>query len=150
MHIRKITSEDYPKVEELIKKSILKTVSKDYTAEAITIMLESDPYQPEKTKDERDYYVACDPHIVGIIGRKDNNVKTFFVDPLKQGTGVGTRLILFIESLIQADGFDECFLNSTVTAKSFYEKQKYTVLQEEKVKRGNSILTKYAMKKSLV
>ena len=145
MIIRKITSKDYIEVEELIKKAILVTVSKDYEPEALELMLESDPYQPKKTKNEREYYVAFDLCVIGVIGRKNNMVKTFFVDPSKQAKGVGTELLNFIENIIQTDGYDTSILNSTITAKSFYEKLGYSVINEKRIKRGNSILTTYSM-----
>lgn len=150
MIIRPIQSTDYKEVERIIKKALLETVSKDYSKPAIDLMLASDPTQPWKTRREREYFVATDNKaILGIIGRKDNMVKTLFVDPSYHGKGVGTSLISYIEKLIITDGYTVSTLNSTISAKSFYEKQGYKLISEEKKEVEGNVMIKYAMEKKL-
>ncbi len=149
MTIRPIQPGDYAEVEQLIRNAILQTVANDYSKPAIDIMLASDPTQPHETREEREYFVAEDDGIRGIIGRKDNMVKTFFVDPTYHGQGVETSLLAHVEHLMQNDGYSKSTSHSTITAKSFYEKQGYTVTSKEIKTIGDAVLTKYAMEKDL-
>lgn len=149
MTIRPIQPGDYVEVEQLIRNTILQSVAKDYSKPAMDIMLASDPTQPYETREERKYFVAEDDSIRGIIGRKDNMVKTFFVDPTYHGQGVGTALLAHVEHLMQNDGYSKSTLHSTITAKGFYEKQGYTVISEETKTTDDAVLTKYAMEKDL-
>ena len=75
--------------------------------------------------------------------------KTFFVDPKEQGKGVGKALIYHIEELIKKEGYETSTLNSTITAKSFYEAQGYiTIKKDFKVVQGAE-MTKFHMYKKL-
>src|SRR3989338_9666231 len=100
MIIRPIKSIDLEKVEQLIKDAILETNARDYSQQVVDFMLEVDPFRPRDTAHEREYFVAEDDDIQGVIGLKDNEVKTLFVDPKYHSKGVGSSLLYHIESLI--------------------------------------------------
>lgn len=150
MNIRPIESDDYKHVEQIIKDALLKKVSEDYSKSAMAIMLDSDPFQPFKTRDNRDYFVICDNDVIqGIIGKKDNMVKTFFVNPKFHGKGIGTQLLSYIENLIKESGYTLSTVYSTITAKSFYEKNGYVVINTDEKKIPDGALTRYYMEKQL-
>jgi len=149
MIIRPIKSSDYKKVKQLIKDAILETNAKDYSKEVIDFMLGVDPFRPRDTANEREYFVAEDDDIQGVIGLKDNEVKTLFVDPKYHSKGLGSSLLSHIESLISERSYDMSRVYSSVSAKSFYEKQGYTIISENSSKAGDGTMLRYYMEKKL-
>lgn len=148
--IRPIQSADFDKIEQLIKKTILETNAKDYTKPVIDFMLGVDPFRPRNTGHERDYFVAFSgDDICGIIGLKDNEVKTFFVDSVHHGKGIGTVLLDHVEKLISARGYLISKVFSSVSARGYYEKQGYKVISEDSSKAGEGIMLRYYMEKIL-
>ena len=147
--IRPIKSTDFGRVEQLIKDAILETNAKDYSSQVVDFMLQVDPFRPRDTHHERDYFVTVDEDIHGVIGLKDNEVKTFFVDPKYHGKGIGSSLLSHIESLIFDRGFDVSKVYSSVSAKSFYEKQGYSVIREDSSPAGKGTMLRYYMEKKL-
>ena len=148
MIIRPIKSSDYEKVEQLIKDAILETNAKDYSKEVIDFMLKVDPFRPRDTANEREYFVATDEGICGIIGLKDNEVKTLFVDPKYQGRGVGSSLLSYIESIVLDRGYSISKVYSSVSAKSFYGKHGYVVIREDSSEAGEGTMLRYYMEKN--
>ncbi|MBT3817209.1 MAG: GNAT family N-acetyltransferase [Candidatus Magasanikbacteria bacterium] len=148
MNIRPITSTDYKKVEQLIKDAICKTNAKDYSKEVIDFMIEIDPFRPRDTAHEREYFVATNNNnIHGVIGVKDNEIKTLFVDPKYHGKGIGSSLLSHIESIILDRGYKKSTVYSSISAKSFYIKHGYKVIREDSSKIGTEILLRYYMEK---
>ena len=148
--IRPIQPTDLPKVEELIRSTILEVNSKDQSPAITAFTLKIDPFRPRDTGDERDYFVAEDGEIRGVLGLKDNELKTFFVDSKFQGQGIGTELIQYVEALIIKRGYSQSKVFSSITAKSFYEKHGYTVVQEDITKIGSDNLIRFYMEKTLL
>lgn len=88
MTIRPLTEQDFPRVEKLIKDTILNKNTKDYSTSIINAMITIDPFRPRDTYHEREYFVYDDADIHGIIGIKDNEIKTFFVEANSGGKGI--------------------------------------------------------------
>jgi len=149
MEIRLIQSTDYEKVEQLIKDAILETNAKDYTKPVVDFMLGVDPFRPRETENERDYFVADDGDVKGIIGLKDNEVKTLFVDPEYHSKGIGASLLLHIERLILERNYEFSKVYSSLSAKSFYEKHGYSVINEDTTKIGEEEMLRFYMEKKL-
>jgi len=112
-------------------------------------MLQVDPFRPRNTHLERDYFVAVDEDIRGVIGLKDNEVKTFFVDPKYHGKGIGSSLLTHIESVISERGYIISKVYSSVSAKSFYEKQGYSIIREDSSVAGEGTMLRYYMQKKI-
>ena len=149
MIIRPIQPKDLPKVEKLIRSAILEVNVKDQPQAVTDFRLTVDPYRPRDTAHERDYFVAEDGEICGVLGLKDNELKTFFVDPKFQRQGVGKALINYVENLIIERGYLMSKVFSSLNAKSFYEKQGYVAIREDITKIGNGDLVRFYMEKLL-
>jgi len=149
MIIRSIKSTDLEKVEQIIKKAILETNAKDYPRQVIDFMLQVDPFQPRNTANEREYFVAEDQDIRGVIGLKINEVKTLFVDPAYHGKGIGSSLLSHVESMISTRGFEMSKVYSSVSAKSFYKKHGYAIIHKDLSAAGEGIMIRYYMEKKL-
>lgn len=150
MIIRPITSADFDSIEKLIRKTILSVNSKDYPKDVIEKMLLHDPFAPQKYKTEREYFVAENHEVLyWIIGMKDNEIKTFFVDSDYRGKWVWTLLIEYIEECITSKWFRKSIVYSSVSGRSFYEKSGYLLIREDFHKAGDSMMLRYYLEKDL-
>ncbi len=150
MIIRPIQPSDLEKVEHLIRSTILEVNAKDQSKAVTDFILQIDPCRPRDMAHERDYFVAEDGEIRGVLGMKDNELKTFFVDHNFHGQGVGKALLEYVEKLILEKGFLLSQVFSSISAKSFYEKQGYTVIRENITQVGEDNLITIFMEKKLV
>jgi GNAT superfamily N-acetyltransferase len=149
MLIRPIEETDFDRVEELITKTILEVNAKDYSDSLIKVMLQGDPVRPRDSSHDREYFVAIDETLCGIIGLKENEIKTFFVDPVYRGKGIGTQLLSFIENIAKSHGYEETEVYSSITSRSFYEKNGYIVVGTDPLPVGDEILLRYFMQKDI-
>jgi putative acetyltransferase len=149
MLIRPIEETDFDRVEELITKTILEVNAKDYSDSLIKVMLQGDPVRPRDSSHDREYFVAIDKTLCGIIGLKENEIKTFFVDPSSRGKGVGTQLISFIENIAREKGYSLMEVYASLTAKSFYEKNGFVVLGEDHLPVETETMIRYFMQKDI-
>ena len=149
MIIRPIQPTDLEKVEQLIRSAILEVNIKDQPQAVTDFRLTIDPFRPRDTGHERDYFVAEDGEIRGVLGLKDNELKTFFVDPKFQGQGVGKALIKYVEALIVERGYSLGKVFSSLNAKGFYQQQGYVIIREDITKIGQCDLIRFYMEKTL-
>lgn len=149
MIIRKLSEQDYEPVFQLIKNTITQVLSKDYSPAIIANMIAVDANRPRDTAHERDYFVAVEEtKIVGIIGIKKNEVKTFFVAPELRGKGIGSQLLAFVEGKILSTGTTEVVVRSTISGKTFYEKHGFLCIEENNdIKVGEEIMKRFLMKR---
>ena len=150
MIIRPIKPSDLEKVEQLIKSAILAVDPKDQRQAVTDFRLTVDPYRPRNTAHERDYFVAEDGEIRGVLGLKDNELKTFFVDPKYQGQGVGKALIKYVGALMVERGYSLGKVFSSLNAKGFYQQQGYVIIREDITKIGQEDLIRFYMEKELI
>lgn len=147
--IRPLTKTDFPKVEKLIRDTILAINIKDYSEGIINSMITIDPFRPRDTYHEREYFVYDTTDIYGIIGIKDNEVKTFFVDAKSGGKGIWTTLLSYATELIAKNGNTISCVYSSVSARSFYEKNGYITIREDFSKIGEETMLRYYLEKKL-
>lgn len=144
MIIRPLEAKDFLKVETLIRTTILEINSKDYSESIIQSMLTIDPYRPRDTYYEREYFVYEDTQIEGIIGIKDFEIKTFFIDANSRGIGIGKILLSYAHAIILKRGGIKSSVYSSISARGFYEKNGYTFIREDiSDMRGENILRYY-------
>ena len=133
--IRRFTEADAPAVAALIVRTIQISNAKDYSAQDIEALVRK--HTPEHVIERASwthFYVACADGgaIVGCgaigpyWGKADEScLFTIFVDPDRQGTGIGRRIIEALEA-------DEFFLRArrveipaSITGCGFYRKMGY-------------------------
>ena len=74
----------------------------------------------------REIFIAFSRDVItGTISRKAARLHSLFVDPSCQNCGIGRALVSFFEDRAIGEGIEEFRLNSSLTAKSFYEKLGY-------------------------
>ena len=151
MIIRPITSEDFESVAHLIRKTILAVNARDYSPGVIDQMLQNDPYSPQRHASDRSYYVAVENEVIlWIIGMRDDEIKTFFVDSQHHGKWTGTLLLRHIEATLAAKWYTKSRVFSSISARSFYEKNGYILILEDFLKTWNEIMLRYYLEKNLV
>lgn len=150
MKFRKIEEADLLSVENLIRNTIINVNSKDYSKEVVEFMLNIDPFRPRNTMKNRDYFVVEDNwRLFWIIWRKDNEIKTFFVDYESHWKWIWTLLLDNIEKIILENNYKEYFVYSSLTAKTFYEKKGYRIINEVTDTIWDSEMIRYYMKKDI-
>ena len=147
--IRPLKKEDFPAVEHLIYNTIISINSRDYPKDVIAAMLTLDPFRPRNTFQEREYFVYDDSGIEWIIGVKDNEIKTFFVDVAYHGKGIGTTLLNYATSILAEKGYMKSCVYSSISAKSFYEKHGYTLIREDHSDIQGFPMLRYFLEKKL-
>lgn len=136
--IRDISPKDYLTTIDVINKSIRESLGKIYPQKLIDEFCKK--YDLDKLTErvsEIKYFVAeIEDKIVGIIGLKDNELRTFFVDPSYQGQGIGRKLYDKLESFARESGIKYLMLEGSPLGEPVYEKfgfKKIKTINKERV-----------------
>lgn len=122
--IRDITPSDYTSAAECICKTIRISQATIYPPRLRGLMCrkyESDNFS--KKAQEIRYFVAIETatgRLVGIIGLKDNQLRTFFVDPDWQRKGIGRKLYNHLESVAKEQGVTSLTLEGSPLGQPVY------------------------------
>ena len=88
--------------------------------------------------------------ILGIIGLKENQLRTFFVDPECQGRGIGRLLYEELEATARERGLPELWLEGSSTGEPVYKSFGFTVERYIEKKRAGESYTDALMRKQLL
>lgn len=122
--IRKIEIDDYEKVIEMIKNTIMISFDNLYP-EALknAIAKKYDREDFVLSAQEVEMWIALENDIVvGIIGLQENRVRTFYVHPEHQGKGIGRMLYKKLEETAGMRGIAKLFVISSPIGESVYER----------------------------
>ncbi|WP_035659225.1 GNAT family N-acetyltransferase, partial [Bradyrhizobium sp. STM 3809] len=143
--IRSATPDDASELSALIQEAVRTTNSRDYgpaIIEAICANFTRDKLLEKMS--QRDVFVAAGPDgLVGtvslFIGSSGTaRLHSMFVAPRHQGRGLGRRLIGHLESHAAGKGVSELSLSSSITARLFYTKLGYELVQFEQRPDGST------------
>ena len=154
MRIRKFRLEDSVEVARLHRNTIRFVNSKNYSKKTIDVWSGNTSAKKFRDSMKRFYrYVAVIKNrIVGFSDfTQDGELSGFYVHKDFQGMGVGKVLIAKIETEATKQGIEELRVNSSITAKEFYESQGYKILKKDPCGctiNGHSF-TSFRMKKKL-
>jgi N-acetylglutamate synthase-like GNAT family acetyltransferase len=105
----------------------------DYTAEARTLIVAN--FAADKIagrrRERRTFVCQMDGRIVGTIALGGDRLRTLFVEPELQGSGVGARLVAHLEAHARQAGVTELKLSASLTARGFYERLGYRTIERE-------------------
>ena len=125
--IRLIEERDLQRVSALIQNTLLVSNLADYDLEIIGNL--HNAFSPEKIRTlagkRRIYIYEQEGVLLGTIGLEDDKVCNFFVSPNRQGSGVGGKLLDFVEKQARAEGRRRLTVDSSLTAVSFYRAKGY-------------------------
>lgn len=131
--IRKAGPEDAAPISSLVLRTVRISNANDYPAQAIeqlAVNFASDKVAQRMT--ERDTFVTDTAgRIVGTIALGGDRLRTLFVEPTLQGSGLGARLVAHLEAHARRSGVSELKLSSSLTAHGFYERLGYRTIRRE-------------------
>ncbi|MBU0666446.1 MAG: GNAT family N-acetyltransferase [Nanoarchaeota archaeon] len=150
MKFVKAKIEDAKRCNYLIRNSI-QTNAKN-TQKELSAILKNNSVTCLKQKfleKERNSYLLLDKEfLIGYVAFKDNEVLSLYVAKRFQNKGFGRKILFFIEKKIRKKGFRNVKLESSLSARDFYEKQGYKVLSNSTHKTPFGNIRCFLMKKS--
>jgi N-acetylglutamate synthase-like GNAT family acetyltransferase len=146
--IRAATTDDAIALSALIQDTVRTSNSREYDEATIELICANFTRARVIEKmAQRDVFVAVsDDGIVGTVSLGSGKLHSMFVAPRRQGEGIGRSLVKHLERHAVGSGLSELQLSSSITAKPFYEKFGYELIQFEERPDGSTFL----MRKSLL
>jgi GNAT superfamily N-acetyltransferase len=131
--VRNATSADARRISEIIVAALRKSNARDYSPEVISQVAQSfSPPQVVRLIAERDVYVAMiNDDIVATASLDQNIVRSVFVDPHHQRTGIGKRLMVHLECVAANHGHEVLRVPSSITAEGFYASLGFSKVRDE-------------------
>jgi GNAT superfamily N-acetyltransferase len=129
MIIRRFKDDDATRVSEIIWTALDVNNSKDYPQD-ILLNLKSvyNPKQLCSLSQSRTFLLVEDEGmIIGVGGIEQDFISSVFVDPNKQGKGIGRLIMNALEAIAKEKQYECVFLHSSLTAESFYSKIDYHI-----------------------
>jgi GNAT superfamily N-acetyltransferase len=127
LSIRKARRSEVAALGRLIRSALEVTNSRDYAPAVILALTAnfSDPEVERRMRVRLVYVALSKGEIVGTVSLAASRVHSVFVDPARQGQGIGAALMAFIEKVARRQGHQRLELTSSLTAVSFYRKLGY-------------------------
>lgn len=131
--IRLAENQDADAISRVITAALRQTNARDYPAEVIARVEQNFTAQAILSLMlKREVYVAAFERAVVATASLDGAViRTVFVDPLHQRSGIGRQLMAVIESSARSAGLTELRVPSSITAQRFYASLGFDVEREE-------------------
>ncbi len=125
--IRLIEERDLERVSALIQNTLLVSNLADYDLEIVGNLQGSfAPDQLRSLARKRSIYIFEQAGLLlGTIGLEGDKVYNFFVSPDRQGSGIGSELLNYVENRARAEGRRKLNVDSSLTAVSFYRRKGY-------------------------
>jgi N-acetylglutamate synthase-like GNAT family acetyltransferase len=131
--IRRATADDAAAISALVRRTLQISNAGDYPADAIAFVVAN--FAPDKVAQrmtERDTFVCqIGDGIVATIALGGDRLRTLFVEPRLQGSGLGARLVAHLEAHARQAGVTALSLSSSLTARGFYERLGYRLIRRE-------------------
>ena len=135
--IRKIEPADYQKTGDMIKTTIKISFKKIQTESLINDFCRKYDLDNFTIRAQNiEMFIATEnDNIVGVIGIKENQLRTFYVHPDYQGKGVGSKLYKKFEEVARERGIKKVIVESSPLGLPIYEHfgfVKYGILNKER------------------
>ena len=129
--IRAACLDDAAAISTLVRRTVRISNGKDYPAHSIELIVAN--FAADKVGErmaERDVFVCQQgDRVVGTIALGGDRLRTLFVDPELQRAGIGARLVDHLEAHARKAGVRELTLSSSLTARGFYERLGYRLIE---------------------
>lgn len=130
--IRPARDGDAGAISQVIVAALRETNARDY-APAIIARLEknfSAAAVRELIGKQKMFVAVLGQQVAGTASLDGSMVRSFFVAPDAQGMGIGSRLLVEVESAAREAGITTLTLQSSVTAEQFYAKRGFKALRD--------------------
>jgi len=129
--IRAAGPDDATAISALVQRTVRISNGKDYPAQAIELIVAN--FAADKVGQrmaERAVFVCQQgDRVVGTIALGGDRLRSLFVDPELQQAGIGARLVAHLEAHARKVGVRELSLSSSLTARGFYERLGYRLIE---------------------
>jgi len=131
-----------PKSRGKRRNTIREINSKDYSKEIIEKMCIrfSEENIINRLSNRKMVLMIENEEVIGTASLKDNIILSVFVDVNKQGKGIGTKLMSYLEEIARKKGFKKVSLPASITSVSFYEQLGYKIIEERINDSGKNII----------
>ncbi len=153
MIIRPHKPEDAATLFQLFFDTVRNVNIQDYTQEQVKAWapenFDINRWQ-DRTKDYCIFVAEDDSGIVGFAELEQNgHIDCFYVHHEKQGLGIGHKLMSQLEQKAKSLELDEIYAEVSITARPFFERKGFKVMQKQTISLRGQSLTNYKMSKSL-
>lgn len=149
--VRRFTPDDVPDIINIFQQAIRQTAAKDYNRAQIAAWSMADVNRWRVRQLNRPTWIAfIGERAAGFSDLESNgHLDMMFVHPDFAKKGVATALLKQIEKHAEAEGLQRIFVESSITAKPFFEKHGFAVIKEQTVEIRGQQLTNFQMEKFL-
>lgn len=151
MKIREYRFEDAEDHAEVHRQSVRGIASADYSNEIIGAWESSEPEDSPLDEEKVRFVAEEDGEIVGFsdYNKETNELSGLYVKPDYTGKGIGKKLLDKVEEDAREEGLEQLWCKSTITAKDFYQKHGYELIEETKHEIDGFEMKAYKMEKKL-
>ncbi len=131
--VRRAEAEDAEGISRAIVRAIQITNAADYPPHVIAAVVENfTPAHVLAHLASRQVFVAIvDGSVVGAASLHGRTVRSVYVYPDHQGTGIGTMLMDAVEELARSQSIDRVSVPSSISAQEFYRRRGFTFVRDE-------------------
>ena len=147
IEIRKATDADAVQLSGLIQRTIRMSNSKDYDQRSVDLLCSIfEPDQvAERIANELIFLCFEGVDLVGTVGLRRDYLRSIFIEPAYQRQGLGKVLVVSIEEIARQKAISEIMVESSVTARQFYEMIGYEFLEFLSYPEGSFVLLRKAI-----
>jgi putative acetyltransferase len=149
--IRKYRPQDLDGVIDVFIRAIREIASKDYSPAQVAAWAQADRQLWSQRRTSRPTWVAdVDGKPVGFIDlESDGHIDMMYVDPDYLGQGVAKQLLQTVETEARASSLKRLYSEVSLTARSFFERNGFHVVEPETVFRNGEYFDRFKMAKEL-
>lgn len=149
--VRPATSEDAVAISRVVIAALHESNSQDYSPDVITQVERN--FAPDAVSallGKRKVFVALlSENIIGTASLDGDVVRSVFVDPEHQGSGIGRQLMEVIHAMAAIAGIEALRVPSSITAESFYATLGYQKIRDEFLGAERTIVMEKQLRVSL-
>ena len=153
MNIRRFEPSDFDQIAQLFHDTIRTVNLGDYTEEQVQAWAPDDLYFRDwqsRSSEKYTLVAETDGIIAGFAELEDDeHIDCFYCHKDFQGKGVGKSLYNGIESEAQKRNLSRMYVEASITAKPFFLKMGFSVIEKQKVTTRGAKFTNFRMVKNL-
>lgn len=149
--LRDYRPNDLDALIEVFIRAIRDTACRDYTPEQVDAWAQPDRELWLQRRSSKPTWVAVmDEKVVGFTDLEpDGHIDMMYVHPCVAGNGVARALLERVEEQAKQDGIGRLYAEVSLTARPFFEKNGFTVIEPERVFRNGQHFDRFKMEKTL-
>ena len=132
-HNPRRNARDATAISALVQRTVRISNARDYPAHAVELIFANFAADKvtERMTQRRTFVALAGNRIVGTIALGADRLRTLFVEPELQGSGLGAKLVAHLEAAARQAGVRELKLSSSLTAQGFYARLGYRTVRPE-------------------